>query len=96
MVECHISFRQVEEPSFRLLISYLAAITASYTSIPNCLPRSGNTIQFWAMHIFSNQKTILISHLKQTHVVHFRFDMWSSRNHLFLLGVVAYWIDVDS
>ena len=96
MVECHVSFRQVEEPSFRLLISYLAAITATHTSIPNCLPRSGNTIRSWTMHMFSNQKTILISRLKQTHVVHFSFDMWSSGNHLSLLGVVAHWIDADS
>ena len=32
MVECHVSFRQVEEPSFCLLMSYLSAVTASYTS----------------------------------------------------------------
>jgi len=29
MVECHISSRQVEESSFRLLLSYLAAVSAS-------------------------------------------------------------------
>ena len=96
MVECHVSFRQVEEPSFRLLMSYLAAITASYTSIPNCLPCSGNTIRSWTMQMFSHQKTIFISRSKQTHVVHFSFDMWSSGNQLSLLGVVAHWIDADS
>ena len=46
--------------------------------------------------MFFNQKTIFIPRLKQTHVVHFSFDMWSFRNHLFLLGVVADWIDADS
>ena len=37
--------------------------------------------------MFSHQKNILISCLKDTHVV---------GNHLSLLGVVAHWIDSDS
>ncbi|KAF8418288.1 hypothetical protein EV426DRAFT_619566 [Tirmania nivea] len=43
MVLSNISFRQVEESSFRLLLSYLASVSASYTAIPRCLPHSGNT-----------------------------------------------------
>ena len=34
--------------------------------------------------------------LENTHIVHFSFDMWTSGNHLSLLGVVAHWIDSDS
>jgi len=37
MVSSNISFWQVEKPSFRLLLSYLAAITASYTAIPTLI-----------------------------------------------------------
>ena len=47
IVLCHISFRQVEQPSFCLLLSYLASISATHTSIPKSLPMSGNTVRTW-------------------------------------------------
>ncbi|RPB22507.1 hypothetical protein L211DRAFT_788718, partial [Terfezia boudieri ATCC MYA-4762] len=52
MVFSNISFRQVEETSFRLLLSYLTSVSASYTAIPRCLPRSGNTVRTWTMQIY--------------------------------------------
>ena len=47
------------------------------------------------MQIFSHQKDILIQRLNETHTVHFSFDMWTSGNHLSLLGLVAHWIDAE-
>ncbi|RPB28790.1 hypothetical protein L211DRAFT_763439, partial [Terfezia boudieri ATCC MYA-4762] len=49
IVCCHISFHQVEQPSFRLLLNYLTAVSASYTAIPKSLPRSSNTVRTWTM-----------------------------------------------
>ena len=96
IISSHISFRQVEEPDFRLLLSYLASVSASYTSIPSSLPRSGNTVPAWAMQLFGEQKQLMIRLLKQAHVVHFSFDLWTSGNHLSLLGFVAHWINSDA
>ena len=95
MVECHVSFRQVEEPSFRLLLSYLSAVSSSFISIPQCLPRSGNTIRSWTLQMFVNQKHILIQLLNNAHMVHFSFDMWTSGNNLALLGMVGHWINME-
>jgi len=91
----HISFRQVEQPSFWLLLSYLTSVSASSTSISKSLPKSGNTVRAWAMQLFSEQKWALIRLLELPHVVHFTFDLWSSPNHLALLGLVAHWINLE-
>jgi len=95
IVNCHISFRQVEQPSFRLLLSYLASVSASYTSIPKSLLKSGNTVRAWTMQLYSIQKQALIKLLESCHLIHFTFDLWSSPNHLSLLGLVGHWINAD-
>jgi len=95
VVLCHISFRQVEEPSFRLLLSYLSATSASYTSIPQSLPRSGSTVRAWTMQLFLQQKQALIILLESPCTIHFTFDLWTSGNHLALLGLVAHWINQE-
>ena len=78
-----------------MLLSYLAAISASYTAIPRCLPKSGNTIRTWITQSFIHHKQILISTLKEILTIHFSFDLWTSGNHLSLLGVVGHWINPD-
>ena len=74
IVLCHVSFRQVEESSFRLLLGYLSATSASYTSIPQSLPRSGSTVRAWTMQLFSQQKQALILLLEPLSTIHFTFD----------------------
>ena len=96
LVTSNISFRQVEESNFRLLLSYLAAVTSSYTSIPRFLPHSGNTAHAWTVQMFSQQKQSLIHLFHDIHVVHFSFDLWTSSNHYSLLGMVAHWINIDA
>jgi len=55
IVFCHVSFRQVEEPSFRLLLGYLSATSASYTFIPQSLPHSGSTARACHAALFTTK-----------------------------------------
>ena len=87
IITSNTSFHQVEDPTFRSLLSYLAAVNATYTAIPQCLPPSGNTIRNWIMQTFLEQKQVLTQELMNTHTVHFSFDLWTSSNHLALLGM---------
>ena len=75
MVHYHVSFRQVEEPTFRLLLTYLCSISASHIAISRALPKSGNTIRAWLLSFYTNQKNFLISYFSNVHIVHFTFDM---------------------
>jgi len=75
--------------------SHLTSVSASYTSISKSLPKSGNTVRAWTMQLFSEQKRALIRLLESPHVVHFTFDLWSSPNHLAILGLVAHWINLE-
>ena len=95
IVLCHISFHQVEQPSFRLLLSYLSATSASYTAIPQSLSRSSTTLRTWTIQLFNQQKQVLILLLESPSVIHFTFDLWTSSNHLALLGLVAHWITLE-
>ena len=96
IVEFNISFHQVENPSFRLLPSYLAAMNSSYTAVPRSLPRSSNTVRAWILHTYKQHKHSLIQQLMDINSVHFSFDLWSSPNHMALLGLTAHWIGVKS
>ena len=92
IVTCHISFNQVQEPSFRLLLSYLTSVSSSHIAIPRALPKSGNTIRTWLMHFYSEHKNMLISYFTSINIVHFTFDLWSSPNHMSLLGLTGHWV----
>lgn len=62
---CNISFRQVEHPTFRVLLGYLAAITSTFTAIPQQFPRLHNTIKAWVLNHFSYTWNILQSNLEK-------------------------------
>ena len=75
MVGSNISFRQVEDPQFRLLLSYLTSVSSSYVAIPKCLPKSGNTVRAWLLAMYNEQKDFLIQGFKDINQVHFSFNL---------------------
>lgn len=93
MVGSNVSFHQVQDPSFRLLLSYLTAVNASYTAIPSCLPRCGITVRAWIVGMYTQQKQKLMKELDNANKVNFTYDLWSSPNHMALLGITAHWIN---
>ena len=96
MVSYNISFRQVEDNSFRMLLSYLTAVVSSYNAIPHSLPKSGDTICSWVCGLFMNTKDKLKTDLLSAPFsIHFTFDLWTSPNHIAFMGIVGHWVNKD-
>lgn len=96
MVSCNISFRHVEDNSFRMLLSYLTVVVSSYNAIPHSLPKSGDTIQSWVCSLFANTKDQLQTDLLSAPFsIHFTFDLWTSPNHIAFMGIVGHWVNKD-
>jgi hypothetical protein len=58
------------------------------------LPASSTTVRTWIIHSFEIQKKeIKQSLLDSLSLIHFTIDLWTSPNHLALLGVVAHYTD---
>ena len=84
----HLAFAVVESEYFRtfLEICSLAAVTL--------LPRDGETIRNWVTAAFQNRKQQVKAWLHQTHgLVHLSFDLWTSPNHLAMVGIIGHWFD---
>jgi hypothetical protein len=65
-----------------------------YPSISEILPSSGNTIRGWIIDAFEARKEKVKQALeKSCSLIHFSFDLWTSPNHMALLGVIAHFID---
>lgn len=65
-----------------------------YPSITQILPSSQNTIRDWVITAFEARRIKLKASLSRSEsMIHFSFDLWTSPNHLALLGIVAHYID---
>lgn len=65
-----------------------------YPLISEILPSSGNTIRGWIIDAFQARKEKIKQALKKrSSLIHFSFDLWTSPNHMALLGVIAHFID---
>ncbi|KJZ68600.1 hypothetical protein HIM_12009 [Hirsutella minnesotensis 3608] len=87
-VVCQIALRLVAD---ELFVGFLRIV---YPSIDKLLPGCGNTLRALVLEAFNKRK----EHLKEVLArsvskIHFSFDLWTSPNHLALLGVVAHFID---
>ena len=96
LISCNLSFSHVEQPPFRLLLSYLASISPSYSVISRTLPKSGDTVRSWIMQAYEKYKAVLITQLQCIISVHISFDLWTSPNHMTFMGIVGHWIDPDT
>jgi hypothetical protein len=88
VVICQVALSLVINEVF---IEFLEII---YPSIRNLLPLASNTIRGWIMESFEARKGRLKQRLaKSNSMIHFSFDLWTSPNHLALLGIVVHFID---
>lgn len=68
-------------------------MTASYTAIPQSLPKSGNTIRSWILNSFDKHKESLKIELQNApYSIDFSFDLWTSNNGLAIIGIVGHWV----
>lgn len=84
----HVSFRQVESPLFRAMMTYCR------NDLQQTIPQCGNTIQNWIMEDYRQTQMELRNALHKSYgQIHLSFDAWTSPNSLAMMGVIAYWID---
>lgn len=87
-VVCQIAIGLVAD---ELFVAFLRIV---YPSIDKLLPGCGNTLRALVMEAFNKRKKHLKGVLaRAVSKIHFSFDLWTSPNHLALLGVVAHFID---
>ncbi|KAF5120944.1 putative AC transposase [Metarhizium anisopliae] len=87
-VVCQIALRLVAD---ELFVGFLRIV---YPSIDKLLPGCGNTLRTLVLEAFNKRKEHLTGVLaRSVSKIHFSFDLWTSPNHLALLGVVAHFID---
>lgn len=87
-VVCQIALRLVADELFVGLLRIV------YPSIDKLLPGCGNTLRALVLEAFNKRKEHLKGVLaRSVSRIHLSFDLWTSPNHLALLGVVAHFID---
>jgi hypothetical protein len=87
-VVCQIALRLVAD---ELFVGFLRIV---YPSIDKLLPGCGNTLRALVLEAFNKRKEHLKGVLaRSVSKIHLSFDLWTSPNHLALLGVVAHFID---
>jgi hypothetical protein len=73
---------------------FLEFLRLLFPAIDKLMPKSSNTIRGWIMEAYNSRKLELKESLRRSKSrVHFSFDLWSSPNHLALLGIIAHYID---
>lgn len=74
-----------------LFVEFLKTI---YPSIDKILPSATKTIRRWIMEAYEARKVIMKEDLHRAiSNIHFSFDLWTSPNHLALIGVVAHYVN---
>lgn len=74
-----------------LFIEFLQVL---YPSVEALLPSASNTIRKWVLEAFEDRQKYIQEDLRKAiSKIHFSFDLWTSPNHLALMGVVAHYID---
>jgi hypothetical protein len=75
---------------------FLEFLEQLYPTIRKILPQSSNTIRKYIIVAFEARKKKLKESLaKAKSKMSFSFDLWTSPNHMALLGIVAHYIDED-
>ena len=90
IVICHIKLSIVEDGLFMEFIKILSPHTAAL------IPLAGNTIRNWITEAYHGRKQRIIDSIARSKsCINISFDLWTSPNHLALMGIVAHYIDVE-
>lgn len=91
-----VSFVVICQLSLSLMVNdlFVELLACIYPTISRILPLASDTIRRWVMDAFAKRKQRLIADIGRSQSrVHFSFDLWTSPNHLALMGVVGHYID---
>jgi ABC-type enterochelin transport system permease subunit len=86
----------ITQLSFNFVTSviFIEFLKTIYPAIDSILPLAGNTIRSYIIEMYNEYKAIKAAELQAVQgMIHFSFDLWTSPNHLALMGIVAHYID---
>ena len=79
-----------ERPEFRDLLAFLNQ------DVETALPTSHETIRTWVFDVYYAEKARIQQAVQSAlSKVHFTVDLWTSTNHLALLGIIAHYLAED-
>ena len=88
LVVCQLAFTLATN---HLFIAFLKTV---FPTIEELLPKSAHTIRKYVLLAFEKRKEVLKAAIRRSSTqIHFSFDLWTSPNHLALLGIVGHYID---
>ena len=91
LASCNQPIRLVECSAFRSLLSFLNE------DVDVWLPNSSNLVNTWLMRQFSHEREQVQRRLLNAYTrIHLSLDLWTSPNHLAILGVIATFISDNS
>jgi hypothetical protein len=86
ITDMHISLSQFQFKRLRKIFISLNRSVAPH------IPTSGNTIRNWIMAAFEKKRDEVKSQLALSRSeIHFSFDLWTSPNHLSIVGIIAHY-----
>jgi hypothetical protein len=87
-VICQVSFSLVTSTLF---IEFLKNL---YPAIEKILPSASNTVRKYVLEMYTARKQEKVQELAEVKgMIHFSFDLWTSPNHLALIGIIAHYIN---
>lgn len=91
-----VAFVVICQLSLSLMVNdlFVELLKVIYPTIGKLLPLATGTIRTWVLNSFNLRKQRLKQDMARSlSRIHFSFDLWSSTNHLALLGIIAHYID---
>jgi hypothetical protein len=95
-IDALVAFVVICQLSLSLMVNtlFVELLEVLYPNISQLLPQASKTIRKWIITAFEARKEVLKEELRQSiSKIHFSFDLWTSPNHLALMGIVAHYID---
>ena len=75
-------------------IIFIEFLKTIYPAIEKILPSAGNTVRKHIIEMYNDYKATKAAEVQAVQgMIHFSFDLWTSPNHLALMGIVAHYID---
>jgi hypothetical protein len=94
--EALVHFAVICQLSLSLITStiFIEFLKKLYPAIEKILPTASNTIRKYIIEMYMARKKEKLEELaKVKGMIHFSFDLWTSPNHLALIGIIAHYVN---
>ncbi len=96
ITEALVYFAVLYQLSFSLVTGtlFIEFLKTLYPTIEKILLSASDTIRKYIIEMYTARKQQKLAQLARVQgIIHFSFDLWTSLNHLALIGIIAHYID---